>query len=337
MTVRSVPLKRALVTGGAGFIGSHLVERLLSRNVEVYVLDNLSTGAIRNLDAVRHSPKLHLYMDDINNGALLTELVDRADVVFHLAAAVGVKLIVQDPVRTIETNIHGTEVVLQRCANKRTKIVLASTSEVYGKGESRLFSEEDNLVFGPTTKPRWSYGCSKAIDEFLALAYHNAKGVPVIITRFFNIVGPRQVGMYGMVVPRFVRQALQGGPITVYGDGEQVRSFTHIYDLVDGVLALVDTDAAVGQIFNVGSNQPVSINGLAEKVREMINPDAEIVHIPYGEAYAEGFEDIRYRVPDTAKLRKAIGFEPKHDLEAILRDVRDYISVQTGLEYLGES
>lgn len=332
--MRSVPPKSALVTGGAGFIGSHLVERLLGRDMEVYVLDNLSTGAIRNLDAVRHSPRLHVYMDDINNVSLLTELVDRVGIVFHLAAAVGVKLIVEDPVRTIETNIRGTEVILQRCANKRTKIVLASTSEVYGKGDSKPFSEEDDLVFGPTTRARWSYGCSKAIDEFLALAYHKAKDVPVIITRFFNIVGPRQVGMYGMVVPRFVQQALLGGPITVYGDGEQVRSFTHIQDLVDAVLALSESEEAVGEIFNVGSSDPVTINQLAEKVREVVNPAAEIVHVPYAEAYGEGFEDIRYRVPDTGKLEDTVDFEAKHDLASILADVRDYISLLTGMEQL---
>ena len=318
----------ALVTGGAGFIGSHLVERLLTDGMSVCVVDDLSTGAVRNLDAVRSHPQLHLYLDDIQKGPLLTELVDRADVVYHLAAAVGVKLIVEDPVRTIETNIHGTEMVLERCARKRKTVLLASTSEVYGKGQNEKFSEEHDLVFGATTKGRWSYGCSKAIDEFLALAYHRSRGLPVVVARFFNIVGPRQVGHYGMVVPRFVQQALQGGPITVYGDGQQVRCFMHVRDLMDAVLALMGTEKAVGQIFNVGSDQPVTIEELARRVQELVNPAAEIVHIPYDEAYAKGFEDIRYRVPDVTKLRQTVRFQPRYDLDRILLDVRDYIAAQ---------
>jgi len=319
-------MKSALITGGAGFIGSHLAERLIAEGLEVYVLDDLSTGSAANLDAVRDHPRFHLRLDDINNEQPVIELVDRADVVFHLAAAVGVKLIVADPVQTIETNIHGTELVLEQCARKGKAVLLASTSEVYGKGRHRVFSEDDDLVFGATTRPRWSYGCSKAIDEFLALAYHAARGLPVTILRFFNIVGPRQVGHYGMVVPRFVQQALSGGPITVYGDGRQVRCFCHVDDVVDAVWALARCPDAVGGIFNVGNDEPITINQLAEKVRQAVNPDAEIVHIPYEEAYAEGFEDIRRRVPDLTRLRAAIGFEPKKDLDTILRDVRDYFS-----------
>lgn len=330
-------MKRAFVTGGSGFIGSHLVERLIGRHVETYVLDDLSTGAIRNLDAVRDDPLLHLYLEDMRNGSLLAELIDRADVVFHLAAAVGVKLIVEKPVHTIETNIRGTELVLERCARKGKKVLVASTSEVYGKGNSKMFGEEDDLVFGPTTRQRWSYGCSKAIDEFLALAYWKHMGLPAIIVRFFNIVGPRQVGHYGMVVPRFVRQALDGGPITVYGDGEQVRCFTHVSDCLDAVLALVDHPEAEGEIFNIGLDTPVTINELAELVREVVNPGVEIVRIPYGEAYAEGFEDIRYRVPDVSKLKGLTGFEPKYDLEGILRDVRDHVSTETGIQFAGPS
>jgi UDP-glucose 4-epimerase len=320
----------ALVTGGAGFIGSHLVEKVLAGGLSVYVIDDLSTGAIRNLDAVRGDPRFHLYMDDVRNGQLLTELVDRADVVYHLAAAVGVKLIVEDPVRTIETNIHGTEMILDRCARKKKKVLLASTSEVYGKGKDKSFNEDSDLVFGPTTKPRWSYGCSKAIDEFLALAYCKARGLPVVIARLFNVVGPRQVGQYGMVVPRFVQQALRGGPITVYGDGRQVRCFGHVDDLVGALVALMNCPEAVGQIFNVGSDQPVTINELAEKVRELVNPKAEVVHIPYTQAYGEGFEDIGYRVPDISKLKRTIGFRPRYDLDRILTDVRDHIASQGG-------
>ncbi len=316
----------ALITGGAGFIGSHLAERLLAEGMRVHVLDNLSTGAIANLDPIRESERLSVHLDDLANESLLIELVDRADVIFHLAAAVGVRLIVEDPVRTIETNIYGTELLLKHASKKGKKVILASSSEVYGKGGSGKFTEEDDLVFGATTRPRWSYGCSKAIDEFLALAYWRAWELPVVIARFFNIVGPRQVGRYGMVVPRFVGQALDGGPITVYSDGEQVRCFCHVLDTVEALYGLSTSEATVGQIFNVGSDAPVTINELAEKVRELVNPDAEIVHIPYAVAYTEGFEDIRYRVPDLAKLRETIGFEPTHDLEQILRDVRDYLS-----------
>ncbi len=319
-------MKSALVTGGAGFIGSHLTEKLLDGGREVYVLDNLSTGSISNLDAVRESPRLHVHLADLGDEQLLMELVDRSDTVFHFAAAVGVRLIVEDPVRTIETNVYGTDLLLKHCAKKGKKLLLASTSEVYGKGQERPFQEDDDLVFGPTTRARWSYGCSKAIDEFLALAYRKERALPVVIVRFFNIVGPRQVGRYGMVVPRFVQQAIDGGPITVYGDGEQVRCFSHVEDFVDAVLALADCPEAVGEIFNVGSNVPVTINELAEEVRRLVNPDAEIVHIPYSEAYAEGFEDVRYRVPDISKLEGTIDFEPQHDLESILRDVRDYVS-----------
>ncbi len=326
-------MRRVLITGGAGFIGSHLTERLLSQDAEVHVLDDLSTGVVRNLDVVRSHPNLHLHLDDIGNGPLLTELVDRVHVVYHLAASVGVKLIVEDPVRTIETNIRGTEMVLERCAKKNTRILLASTSEVYGKGQDGALNEEDDLVFGATTKSRWSYGCSTAIAEFLALAYHGASGLPVVIARFFNIVGPRQVGHYGMVVPRFVQQALGGGPITVYGDGEQVRCFTHVFDLIDVLCTLTDCQEAVGQIFNVGNDQPTTVNELAERVRALVNPEAEIVRIPYDQAYAAGFEDIRYRVPNVGKLKSTIGFEPKHDLDRVLRDVRDFMSTQSPVEF----
>jgi len=314
------------VTGGAGFVGSHLTERLLQDGWEVFVIDNLSTGYIRNLDAVRGEERLHVTLDSIENEPVLMELVDRADVVYHLAAAVGVKLIVDDPVRTIETNIHGTELVLKHCAKKGKKVLLASTSEVYGKGAGEIFAEEDDLVFGATTRARWSYGCSKAIDEFLALAYWRARRLPAVILRLFNTVGPRQVGEYGMVVPRFVRQALDGGPITVYGDGQQVRCFTHVSDVVEAICRLTDCDAAVGEIFNVGSGRPVTIQQLAERVRALVNPDAEIVYVPYEEAYGPGFEDIRARVPDVSKLEATIGFKPRNDLDQILLDVKRHLA-----------
>lgn len=319
-------MKSALVTGGAGFIGSHLVERLLAGGTEVHVLDDLSTGDISNLDAVRDAPDLHVHLDDINNEQLVMELVGRVDVVFHLAAAVGVKLIVENPVRTIETNIYGTQLVLKHCSTGKKRVLLVSSSEVYGKGQDHHFKEDDDLVFGATASARWCYGCSKAIDEFLGLAYHRSRQLPVIIVRFFNIVGPRQVGRYGMVMPRFVQQALDGGPITVYDDGEQVRSFLHVHDAMEALCALMACEEAVGEVFNVGSDRPITINQLAEEVRQLVNPDADIVHIPYAEAYAEGFEDIRYRVPDISKLKKTIGFEPRYDLDRILADVRDDLS-----------
>jgi len=323
-------MRSALITGGSGFIGSHLAERLLRDGWEVYILDNLSTGYIRNLDASRSDERLHVTLDSIDNEPVLMELVDRADVVYHLAAAVGVKLIVEDPVRTIETNIHGTELLLDHCAKKGTKVLLASTSEVYGKGSKETFAEEDDLVFGPTTRARWSYGCSKAIDEFLALAYWRTHDLPVTIVRFFNTVGPRQVGQYGMVVPRFVQQALDGGPITVYGDGQQVRCFTHVQDVVEAVVRLTDCEGAVGEIFNVGSGEPVTITQLAERVRALVDPGLEIVQVPYEEAYGSGFEDIRMRVPDVRKLKAAIDFRPSKDLDQILQDVKQHLAGNGG-------
>ena len=319
-------MRSALVTGGAGFIGSHLTERLLRDGWEVFVIDNLSTGCIRNLDAVRHHERLHVTLDSVENEPVLIELVDRAEVVYHLAAAVGVKLIVEDPVRTIETNIHGTELVLKHCAKKGRKVLLASTSEVYGKGAKESFAEGDDLVFGATTRARWSYGCSKAIDEFLALAYWRSRRLPVVILRLFNTVGPRQVGEYGMVVPRFVRQALDGGPITIYGDGQQVRCFTHVRDVVEALVRLTDCAEAVGGIFNIGSGEAVTIAELAERVRALVNPGAQVVHVPYEQAYGAGFEDIRMRVPDVSRLRRAIGFQPTMTLDEILQDVRDHLA-----------
>jgi UDP-glucose 4-epimerase len=319
----------ALVTGGAGFIGSHLTERLLRDKWEVLVIDDLSTGSIDNLRAARKSKRLHVTTGSIENEQALAPLVKQADAVFHLAAAVGVKLIVDDPVHTIETNIHGTEVVLKCAAEGRKKVLLASTSEVYGKGSSEVFSEEDDLVFGATTRSRWCYGCSKAIDEFLALAYHGARGLPVVILRLFNTVGARQTGRYGMVLPRFVQQALAGGPISVYGDGEQVRCFTHVADVVEAFVRLAACEAAIGQIFNVGSDQAVSVNELAERVRKLVNPKAEIQHVPYEQVYGRGFEDIRVRVPDVRKLRDTIGLQPGRTLDQIIFEVKEHLSKGT--------
>ncbi len=320
-------MNNALITGGAGFIGSHLAERLLSDGWRVAIIDNLSTGSLDNLSAVEGHSHLSFTEEGIENRALVEELARKSDVIFHLAAAVGVKLIVEDPVATIETNIRGTENVLDAAACAGGKqVVVASTSEVYGKGTETKFNEEDDLIFGATTRSRWSYGCSKAIDEFLALAYCKSRELPVIIPRLFNTVGPRQVGAYGMVLPRFVEQALKSHPITVYGDGNQVRCFTHVRDIVDSLCLLVQNKKANGEIFNVGSDSPVTIRKLAEMVREIVNPDVLIKNVPYEQAYGPGFEDIRIRVPDVAKLKRYTGFEPAIGLEDIIRDVKEYLS-----------
>jgi UDP-glucose 4-epimerase len=315
---------RALITGGAGFIGSHLSEALLEKGHEVFVLDNLSTGAIANIAHLKDDRRFHYTIESVTNEPILAELVDQSDVVFHLAAAVGVKLIVEQPVNTIETNVHGTEVVL-RHANKKKKLVLvASTSEVYGKSSEVPFSETADLVLGPSIKHRWAYACSKLIDEFLALAYWKEKKLPIIIVRLFNTVGPRQTGRYGMVIPTFVRQALANQPITVYGDGTQSRSFTYVGDVVEGLISLVAEPRAVGEVFNIGNGEEITIGALAERVKALAGSRSSIVNIPYDQAYEAGFEDMPRRVPDIDKIRALVGYEPKVDLEEILLKVIDY-------------
>jgi UDP-glucose 4-epimerase len=312
---------RVLITGGAGFVGSHLSEALLARGDEVYVLDDLSTGSIDNIAHLKTNPKFHYTIESVTNEPLLAELIDRCDTVVHLAAAVGVKLIVESPVRTIETNVHGTEVVL-KVANKKKKLVLiASTSEVYGKSAKVPFSEDDDLVLGPTSKHRWAYACSKMIDEFLALAYWKERKLPVIIVRLFNTVGPRQTGQYGMVVPSFVRQALANEPITVFGDGTQSRSFTYVGDVVRAVVALINEPRAVGQVFNIGNGKEITIADLAARIKAMTGSRSEIVTIPYDQAYEAGFEDMPRRVPDISKIRALIGYEPTVELDDILTRV----------------
>jgi len=315
---------RALITGGAGFIGSHLSDALIEQGHDVLVLDNLSTGSIDNIAHLKGRPRFEYYIDSVNNEPLLAELIDRSDVVFHFAAAVGVKLIVEQPVYTIETNVHGTEVVLKHANKKKKLVVIASTSEVYGKSEDVPFREESDLVMGPTPKHRWAYACSKAIDEFLALAYWKERKLPVIIVRFFNTVGPRQTGQYGMVIPNFVRQALAGEPITVFGDGTQSRAFTHVADVVQALLRLVACPAAVGQVINVGNTQEVSIAALAERVRQLSGSSSPIRLVPYDQAYESGFEDMPRRVPDLTKIEKMIGYKPRHSLDDILLQVIDY-------------
>jgi UDP-glucose 4-epimerase len=315
---------RALITGGAGFIGSHLAEALLREGHEVNIIDDLSTGSIDNISHLKGTPRFHYVIDTVTNEPVLAELVDRSDVVFHMAAAVGVKLIVEEPVHTIETNVHGTEVVLKHSNKKKKLVFIASTSEVYGKSTDVPFREDADLVMGATAKHRWAYACSKAIDEFLALAYYKEKKLPVVIVRLFNTVGPRQTGQYGMVLPTFVRQALAGHPLTVFGDGTQSRSFTYVGDVVDALIKLAAEPSAVGQVFNIGNGNEITIQHLAEKVRTMTGSSSEIVKIPYDEAYESGFEDMPRRVPDISKIRRTIGYEPRVGLDDIIARVVDY-------------
>ena len=315
---------RALITGGAGFIGSHLAETLLREGHEVNVIDDLSTGSIDNITHLKGTRGFQYVIDTVTNEPVLAELIDRSDVVFHLAAAVGVKLIVEEPVHTIETNVHGTEVVLKHANKKKKLVFIASTSEVYGKSAAVPFGEDADLVMGATVKHRWAYACSKAIDEFLALAYYKEKKLPVIIVRLFNTVGPRQTGQYGMVLPTFVRQALAGHPLTVFGDGTQSRSFTYVGDVVDALIKLAGEPKAVGQVFNIGTSQEITIRQLAEKVRTMTGSTSEIVLVPYDKAYESGFEDMPRRVPDISKIHRAIGYEPRVGLDDIIARVIDY-------------
>jgi UDP-glucose 4-epimerase len=319
---------RVFITGGAGFVGSHLSEAFLERGDAVSVLDNLSTGCIDNIAHLKGHPAFSYTIDSVDNEPLLAELIDRADVVVHLAAAVGVKLIVERPVHTIETNVHGTEIVLKHANKKKKLVLIASTSEVYGKSATVPFTEDADLVLGPTTKHRWAYACSKMIDEFLALAYWKERKLPIVVVRLFNTVGPRQTGQYGMVIPNFVRQALAGKPITVFGDGTQSRSFTYVGDVVRGLVALVDEPRAVGQVFNIGNTNEITIGDLAEKVKRLTGSASEIVRIPYDEAYEFGFEDMPRRVPDITKIRQLVGYEPTVELDEILSRVVEYFRQQ---------
>jgi UDP-glucose 4-epimerase len=314
----------ALITGGAGFIGSHLAHFLLEIGQHVHIVDDLSTGSITNLDELRKHPNFGHTIADVQDEPLMAELVDRADVIYHLAAAVGVRLIVESPVRTIETNIGCTEVILRLANKKRKKVVVASTSEVYGKNDSVPFVEDHDLVMGSTSKARWSYACSKAIDEFLALAYHRARGLPVVVVRLFNTVGPRQTGRYGMVLPTFVRQALMGQPITVFGDGKQSRCFSYVGEVIECLHKLAHCPEAEGQVVNVGSRHEISIGDLAALVKELTESTSEIVKISYDKAYAEGFEDMPRRVPDVSRLEDLIGMSPQMDIADIAKSVIQY-------------
>lgn len=315
---------RYLITGGAGFVGSHLAEELLRRGHEVFALDDLSTGSIDNIRHLKTHDRFHYTIDTVMNRQLTAELVDSVDVVYHLAAAVGVKLIVESPVRTIETNIQATEVVLSLANKKKRPVFVASTSEVYGKSTEFPFREDGDIVMGNTTKGRWSYACSKAIDEFLAIAYWKEKKLPTVVARLFNTVGPRQTGQYGMVIPNFVRQALAGQPITVYGDGKQSRCFCHVSDVVRALIGVMERPEAYGNVYNIGSHEEISIHDLAKQVREVAGSTSEIVFVPYEQAYEQGFEDMVRRVPDTSKLRNLIGWQPTIPLQQVLGDVVEH-------------
>lgn len=315
---------RALITGGAGFIGSHLAESLLAQGYSVQIIDNLSTGSIENIEHLKSHPRFSYVIDTVMNRPLMAELIDRADMTFHLAAAVGVRLIVEQPVRTLETNIKPTELVLELASRKKKPVLLCSTSEVYGKLNKSMFNEEDDLVLGPTSRSRWCYAASKIIDEFLAKAYFKELGLPIVVLRIFNTIGPRQTGQYGMVVPRFVRQALLGKPLTVYGDGSQRRSFTWVGDVVNAMIALIQHPQAYGEILNVGHTQEISIYELAVLVKERTRSNSEIVFVPYDQAYEEGFEDMPRRLPDLSKIQRLIGYRPTLDLPEMLDRIIAY-------------
>jgi UDP-glucose 4-epimerase len=314
---------RHLITGGAGFIGSHLSDELLARGDEVHVLDDLSTGSIENIRHLKGRPGFDYTIESLNNTAIVAELVDDADVVYHLAAAVGVQLIVESPVRTIETNVRCTEIVLAQASKKKKPVFVASTSEVYGKSQDLPYREDGDLMLGPTVRGRWSYACSKALDEFLAIAHWKERKLPTVVGRLFNTVGPRQTGRYGMVIPNFVRQALADEPVTVFGDGTQSRCFCHVSDVVRAVADLMRRDDAYGEVFNIGSDEEISMLDLAREVQRMTESKSEITMVPYEEAYEPGFEDMQRRVPDTSKIRSLLGWHPTKSLAEILSDVID--------------
>ena len=326
-----------LITGGAGFIGSHLADRCLGEGWPVAILDDLSTGSFANISHLKGRRDFSYSIDTVFNAPLVAELVDSCDIIFHLAAAVGVRLIVDSPVHTIETNVHGTEVVLRAAAKKQKRIIVASTSEVYGKSENIPFREDDDLVMGATTRGRWSYACSKAIDEFLTLAYFNEKRVPATVVRLFNTVGPRQTGRYGMVVPNFVQQALCGKPITIHGEGTQTRCFGYVGDAVEALVRIAVAPDLAGEVLNVGNDEEISIRALAEMVRERTGSNSEIVHLPYSSVYGPGFEDMQRRVPSLEKLARLIGYRPRTSLATILDEVAAELRVASTSGFRSES
>lgn len=315
---------KTLITGGAGFIGSHLAERLLDMGYEVFVIDNLWTGRLSNVAHLNENPNFHLIVDTILNESVMNELIFKVDQIYHLAAAVGVKIIMDHPVETLEVNVRGTEVVLRLANRFKKKVFIASSSEIYGKHKDHKLREEDNRVMGSVKKRRWAYACSKTLDEFLALAYYDEKKLPVVIGRLFNTVGPRQTGQYGMVVPNFVQSALLGKPIVVYGDGNQTRSFAHVSDVVGAIIRLMEIPEAEGEVFNIGNDEEITINELALKVKQMTNSSSPIEHISYELAYGPGFEDMERRCPDITKLKQTIGYEPRYNIDMIIQSVIDY-------------
>lgn len=328
----SKTVRHALITGGAGFIGSHLSEALLRQGDRVTIIDDLSTGRFENIEHLTDNPNFHFAIETIANQNVMDRLVSECDIIFHLAAAVGVDLIVRSPIHTIETNVSGTDIVLKTARRYRRKVMIASTSEIYGKSNKAPFSEDDDRVQGSTTKSRWSYATSKALDEFLALAYHKEVGLPVVIFRLFNTVGPRQRGRYGMVIPRFVRWALAGEPLQVYGSGEQTRCFANVTDVVDAISRLSTCEAAVGEVFNIGSQEEVTMLELAHRVKERTGSSSKIQMIPYSEAYEEGFEDMLRRVPDISKVRSTIDWEPRRNLNQTIDEVIAYFREHEGQE-----
>jgi UDP-glucose 4-epimerase len=321
---------RFLVTGGAGFIGSHLVEALLDRGDEVVVLDDLSTGTYDNLVHLDQDDRFHLIVDTVTEAKIVEDCAKEAEAVFHLASAVGVRLVIDQPVKTIETIVGGTDTVLRACARYRKPILITSSSEVYGKGIKVPFNEDDDCVMGPTNKRRWAYACAKALDEFLALAHWYHSRLPVVVVRLFNTVGPRQTGQYGMVIPRFVQQALRGEQITVYGDGRQSRCFAHVHDVVDALIGLIQAPQARGQVFNVGNDEEITMLELAKLVKEMTGSRSDIVLVPYSTAYGENFDDMQRRLPDLTKIKNLLGFEPRHDLRRVLEDVIEFERMTMG-------
>ena len=325
---------RYLITGGAGFIGSHMAEALLARGDRVFIIDDLSTGSVDNIRHLKGRDRFHYSFDSINNKQLLAELVDESDVIFHFAAAVGVRLIVESPVRTIETNVYGTQLILDAASKKKKLVVTASTSEVYGKSDKIPFCEDADLVLGPTTKGRWSYAASKALDEFLALSYWKEKNQPVIVVRFFNTVGPRQTGRYGMVLPNFVRQALDGAPITIYGSGQQSRCFCHVCDTVQALLRLTANERAIGEVINIGTDQEISIEGLAHLVKQRTKSNSKLEYVPYDRAYEPGFEDMFRRVPSLRKLQSLAEFRPSTSLNTIVDDVAEHFRSKSMIDYI---
>ncbi len=315
---------KVLITGGAGFIGSHLAEELLERGHSVYIIDDLSTGSEQNIAHLKKHPNLIFVNDSVTNEIIMRKLVDTCEVIYHLAAAVGVKYIMENPLKSMDTNVKGTEIVLELAAKDRKKVLIASSSEVYGKNSSAVYTENADSIFGSSKTIRWNYAVSKMLDEFLSFAYHREKGVPTVIVRFFNICGPRQSERYGMVIPRFVKQALLGHPMTIFGDGKQTRSFTYVSDAVKGITALMETSDAEGDIFNVGNPDGISIEDLAKRIKEITGSSSEIVYIPYEQAYGEGFEDMRFRVPDVTKIHNMVGYVPELKLDDILRMVVEH-------------